>query len=566
MTPGDAMHTKRMRASLDETPIIPKFALRAYEQPVFFVAAAAAAAPTTIAAAAAAEEEAAAAAGAAMGANQSQPWKDGNTRLFWGVCAVMGAAAVFYCTRSSTSSSSSSSKTITDAELIQVLRAVTKEFHKIFAEAAQMASNLLSSLQLRGKNANPRTVRETVSESKIFGYCRLLSKEWYGALFFVTFVVGVQNPEVKQLVAGLKQMYEDALQGDLPLLPELSSAGASEEVTQKLQQTNTDAEASVLQEEQLLLQHEQQQQQQQQQQQIVLTPVVFLQAVALHCRDPEFKAKKAAIDQSHSERIFNLLKTGRNKMAAEPVSSWPELSLRLESCEGSDAYLLCLVAPRTNSSSSNSSSNSSSSSDVDAPLSLLSDFSAFLDDLEKSHPRLDCLATVCEAYAPIRAAVGRRGHCFALFKGKDLQEVSDEVEFFKDRIKEALGNSNSETSTNDSSGSSSSSSSSDSSSSSNNGAAASTPDRSIVEDAAAAAAAAAGDGPAGDSTATAAAAGNADEEEVEAVTAAETFPPTDPVAAAEAAETDDALVSDDAAKRAASPSTAAAAAGESDTA
>ncbi|KAL8449222.1 hypothetical protein Emag_003742 [Eimeria magna] len=476
----------------------------------------------------------------------------------------MGAAAVFYCTRSSSSSSSSSSKTITDAELIQVLRAVTMDFHKIFAEAAQMASNLLSTLQLKGKNANPRTVRETV-EAMTMHRMFLARLEAAEASVLSSFGLKPEgfnercaqlaktNPEVKQLVAGLKQMYEDALQGDLPLLPELSSAGASEEVTQKLQQTNTDAEASVLQEEQLLLQHEQQQQQQQQQQQVVLTPVVFLQAVALHCREPEFKAKKAAIDQSHSERIFNLLKTGRNKTAAEPVSSWPELSLRLESCEGSDAYLLCLVAPRTSSSSS---SNSSSSNDVDAPLSLLSEFSAFLDDAEKMHLRLDC-----EAYAPIRAAVNRRGHCFALFKGKDLQDVSDKVELLRERIKDALGSSNSETSTNDSS-----SSSSDSSSSSND-AAAGTHDRSDIKDAAAAAAGA-GDGPAAaDPTAAAAATAAAAtaaadvedaEEEVEAVTAAEAFPTSDPVAAAEAAEADDALASVNAAERAASPPAAAA--------
>ena len=48
----------------------------------------------------------------------------------------------------------------------------------------------------------------------------------------------------------------------------------------------------MLLEEQLLLQHERQQQQQQQQQEPVeLTPMVFLQAIATHCRDPEFKAK-----------------------------------------------------------------------------------------------------------------------------------------------------------------------------------------------------------------------------------------------------------------------------------
>ncbi|KAL8275714.1 hypothetical protein Esti_000277 [Eimeria stiedai] len=493
-----------------------------------------------------------------MGANQSQPWKDGNTRLFWGVCAVLGAAAVFYCTRSSSSSGSSNGKTVTDAELIQVLRAVTKEFHKIFAEAAQMAYNLLSTLQLRGKDANPRTVRETVETMTMH---RMFLARLEAAEASVVSSFGLRpeqfndkcaqlaktNLEVKQLVAGLKQMDK-----------ELSSVGASEEVTQKLQQTNTDAEASVLQEEQLLLQHEQEQQQQQQQ--VVLTPVVFLQAVALHCRDPEFKAKKVAIDQTHSERIFNLLKAGRSKRAAEPFalgfavqSSWPELSLRLESCEGSGACLLCLVAPRNGSKGS--------SGDVDAPLSLLAEFSAFLDDAERKQLRLDSLATVCldslempaegEAYSPIRAAVGRKGHCFALFKGKDLQDVADEVDFFKERIKEALGSSNSETSTNDSSSSSSDSSSS-------NDVAAETPEKpTVARDAAAAAGDESACGSAGAAAAAAAAGAGDAEEEVEAVTAAETFPSKDPVAAVEAAGADDALASENAAKRAASPPAAA---------
>ena len=76
--------------------------------------------------------------------------------------------------------------------------------------------------------------------------------------------------------------------------------GTSDEVTVKLQQSNAEAETSVLQEEQRLLEQEQIILQREKERllahvpplkDIVLTPMVFLQAIALHCRDPEFKAK-----------------------------------------------------------------------------------------------------------------------------------------------------------------------------------------------------------------------------------------------------------------------------------
>ncbi|CDJ44375.1 hypothetical protein ETH_00035765, partial [Eimeria tenella] len=99
-----------------------------------------------------------------------------------------------------------------------------------------------------------------------------------------------------------------------------------------------------------------------------------------------------------------------------------------------DAFVLCLVAPATSSSSSNSSnssSSSSSSSDVCAPLGLLEEFSSFIEELEKQNVAMDSLAPICldsssmpadaGSYSPLRDAVDRHGHCFALFKGKTLQ-------------------------------------------------------------------------------------------------------------------------------------------------
>ncbi|CDJ56711.1 hypothetical protein, conserved [Eimeria maxima] len=313
------------------------------------------------------------------------------------------------------------------------------------------------------------------------------------------------NPEVKKLVTGMRQMYEDAMQGTLPLLPglevpeeltqervlqilhkiqrrkeekfrqilqatterELSPEGATAAVTAQLQESNTEAERSVLLEEQLLLYHErmqkqqQQKQQKQQQQQVELTPMVFLQAIATHCRDPEFKAKKAAVDQSHSEHIFDLLRRGRMPQRAEPVvvacdkrlqqSTWPELSLRLESCEGMDAYVLCLVAPATPSSSS--SSSSSSSCGVSAPLNLLEELSIFLEEGEAANWALDQLTPICldtaempqdaGVHAPLREAVSQYGHCFALFKGQTLKGISPSVNTFKKVLEEAIGSSSS---------------------------------------------------------------------------------------------------------------------------
>ena len=93
-------------------------------------ATAAPAAATETAAAAAATEIAA----AEMGTTQSQYLKDGNARLFWGVCAVAGAAAVFYLT---SNRRSSSKRECTDEEIVDLLQTVTKDFHRIFADAAQ---------------------------------------------------------------------------------------------------------------------------------------------------------------------------------------------------------------------------------------------------------------------------------------------------------------------------------------------------------------------------------------------------------------------------------------------
>ncbi|CDJ68065.1 hypothetical protein ENH_00047290 [Eimeria necatrix] len=99
-----------------------------------------------------------------MGAVQSQHLKDSNARLLWGACAVAAAAAVFYFTSSSSSSSSSSSTDCSDEQLIQLLRTITQEFHKVFAEAAQMTSNLLSSLNAKGRGrGGPQALRETVT-------------------------------------------------------------------------------------------------------------------------------------------------------------------------------------------------------------------------------------------------------------------------------------------------------------------------------------------------------------------------------------------------------------------
>ncbi|CDJ48277.1 hypothetical protein, conserved [Eimeria brunetti] len=425
-----------------------------------------------------------------MGSTHSQPVDDGRARLFWGVCAVAGAAALFYLTSSSSSSSSSSSR-CSDEEIIALLREITKEFHRVFAEAAQMTSNLLSSLDAKGKGrGSPRSIRETMEAMSLQ---RMLLARLEGAEAAVLSAKGVPsavfdsrcsqlaetNEEVQKLVIGLRQMYEDAMQGTLPLLPglevpveltqervlqilnkiqrrkeekfrqilvatterELSPEGATAAVTAQLQESNTEAERSVLQEEQLLLQHERQQQQQQQQQKqqpVELTPMVFLQAIATHCRDPVFKAKKAAVDQSHSEHIFDLLRRGRTPQQAEP-SSWSELALRLESCESMDAFVLCLVAPATassssSSSSSGSSSSSSSSKEVCAPLSLLGEISNFLEDAESEKWALDQLTPICldtadmphdaEEYAPLREAVAQHGHCFALYKGQTLKSTA----------------------------------------------------------------------------------------------------------------------------------------------
>ncbi|OEH73967.1 hypothetical protein cyc_05355 [Cyclospora cayetanensis] len=473
---------------------------------------------------------------AAMGTSLSQLLKEGNnTRLFWAVAAVAGAATVF-CLTSGSGITTSKQKECSDEELVAILRTIVKEFHKIFAEAAQMTSNLLSSLQAKGKGRpTPRSLRETVrshivppfpslrmlacprldpksaavyregapvflrlelshvrrSCAPLGNACNnplLISGEW------LTFADGgshapedaaftpggcrvgsstkgwdiCKDLEVKQLVAGLRQMHEDSVQGILPLLPglelpeeltqervlqilhkiqrlkeqkfreilqstsdkELSSEGATPVITSQLQDSNTEAETAVLKEEELLLQHERQQKQNApSQQQLVLTPLIFLQAIAVHSRDPEFKAKKAAIDQNHSERIFDLLRRGRTLDPIVAVchkrlqqSSWPEFALRLESCEGMDAFILCLVSPATSSGNSN---------DVSAPLGLLEEFSAFLDEAESLNLELDSLAAVCldsetlpetgEKYAPVREAVYRHGHCFALFKGESLQ-------------------------------------------------------------------------------------------------------------------------------------------------
>ncbi|XP_026193278.1 uncharacterized protein LOC34621720 [Cyclospora cayetanensis] len=361
-----------------------------------------------------------------------------------------------------------------------------------------MTSNLLSSLQAKGKGRpTPRSLRETMEAVTLqrMLHSRLeaaesgaLRKAGISAKYFEERCTRLaQNDlEVKQLVAGLRQMHEDSVQGILPLLPglelpeeltqervlqilhkiqrlkeqkfreilqstsdkELSSEGATPVITSQLQDSNTEAETAVLKEEELLLQHERQQKQNApSQQQLVLTPLIFLQAIAVHSRDPEFKAKKAAIDQNHSERIFDLLRRGRTLDPIVAVchkrlqqSSWPEFALRLESCEGMDAFILCLVSPATSSGNSN---------DVSAPLGLLEEFSAFLDEAESLNLELDSLAAVCldsetlpetgEKYAPVREAVYRHGHCFALFKGESLQGVSSRVDAFKSRLTDALG-------------------------------------------------------------------------------------------------------------------------------
>ncbi|KYF43517.1 hypothetical protein TGPRC2_228770 [Toxoplasma gondii TgCatPRC2] len=316
------------------------------------------------------------------------------TQVLSAVAVATGAAAIWWLTSpngwGSQKAGVSGAGLPTDDETEATMKEICEEFHSIFTELAQVSRNVIRAMQDQGfQKPVPREQVEamlmqqmfrerlTAAEAAILAR-KQISKE---SLERACDLHKSKNESLRVYVDGLKAMYRDAVDGELPMLPgmtlpdevtedkilrvleqihkakqarfqEVLGRGSASDTStptsplaKQLQECNKKAEEEVLGK----AEH------------AGLTEKILLHAVAVFSRRPQFKLKKQLLDEMHTEIIMALMNTRKKtdssqqqRPAADTCiiaalhpkveeTTGEELPLRLQSCSDCGGCVVCLI-------------------------------------------------------------------------------------------------------------------------------------------------------------------------------------------------------------------------------
>lgn len=277
-----------------------------------------------------------------------------------------------------------------EEETETAMKEICEDFHAIFTELAQVSRNVIRAMQDQGfQKPVPREQVEamlmqqmfrerlTVAEAAVLARKRI-SKE---SLERACDLYKDKNESVQVYTDGLKAMYRDAVDGELPMLPGMTlpdevtedkillvleqihnakqarfqevlrtgtvsdSSTPSSPLAKQLQECNKKAEEEIL----AKAEH------------AGLNEKILLHAVAVFSRRPQFRLKKQLLDEMHTETIMALM--NKRKKMASPKQQRPaadsciaaalhpkveettgeELPLRLQSCADCGGCVVCLI-------------------------------------------------------------------------------------------------------------------------------------------------------------------------------------------------------------------------------